>query len=78
MITAQRSAVPARELQPPLTWLPLKDKARLSASFICPNGHDGTLLDHTIAPDGAVSPSVVCPQEGCTFHDSVRLEGWSG
>lgn len=35
-------------------------------------------MDHDIAPDGRVSPSVVCPFEGCDFHDHVVLEGWSG
>ncbi len=49
---------------------------RWSASFMCPNGHYGTLMEHEIAPDGIVNPSVDCPVDGCDFHDHVRLMGW--
>ena len=46
----------------------------------CPNGHrtaygfdkDG----HTISADGLVTPSTVCPEESCDFHEFVLLEGW--
>lgn len=31
---------------------------------------------HSIAADGTLSPSYVCPSGGCTFHESVRLVGW--
>jgi hypothetical protein len=34
------------------------------------------LPNHTIAGDGAVSPSVVCPH-GCGWHVFVRLKDWS-
>ncbi len=49
-----------------------------TALFCCPNGHIGTLSDHDIAADGIVSPSVVCPgrENGCAFHDWIKLEGW--
>jgi len=48
----------------------------------CPNGHISSLVAgsehaHIILPDGVVSPSVVCPREGCGFHESVRLLNWS-
>lgn len=80
MIVAKRSTVPALDKQLPLTWLPLKTQGGKSASFVCSNGHDGTLLDHEIASDGTVTPSVVCngiPNgEGCSFHEMVKLEGW--
>ena len=39
-------------------------------------GHAFVLTGHTIAPDGSVSPSVVCPYPPCTFHQMVRLDGW--
>lgn len=42
----------------------------------CPNGHVGA-LDHEIAADGTVSPSVVCDQDSCTFHKQVRLLDWN-
>lgn len=32
---------------------------------------------HTIADDGTVNPSVVCPHTPCTFHEYVRLDGWT-
>jgi hypothetical protein len=49
--------------------------------FTCPFGHGATLAKniHTIAEDGAVSPSVICPRaedEGCTFHEFVKLLDW--
>lgn len=49
----------------------------------CPHGHLSTLRHlsrnegHQIAPDGTVSPSVVCPHDGCDFHEFVRLENWT-
>jgi hypothetical protein len=43
----------------------------------CPNGHIAA-LNHEIAADGAVTPRVDCPDDGCGFHTFVRLEGWEG
>jgi hypothetical protein len=40
----------------------------------CPNGHIG-VLDHEIADDGTVTPSVQCPR--CSWHESVKLDGWT-
>lgn len=64
----------------PGTWkgLTLSEGGR-SASFTCPKcGQLAVLIDHDIADDGEVSPSVVCPNDGCTFHEYVRLDGWRG
>lgn len=36
-----------------------------------------TLGGHAIRRDGEVSPSVVCPFPPCTFHEFVRLDGWT-
>ena len=48
-----------------------------TALFCCPKcGEAASLFGHTIAVDGTVTPSVVCPQEGCTFHEFIRLEAW--
>lgn len=42
----------------------------------CPGcGQSASMSDHTIAADGTVTPSVVCPFE-CGFHDMVRLRDW--
>jgi hypothetical protein len=49
-----------------------------TALVCCPNGHIASLTDHDIKDDGAVSPSVVCPHEGCDFHEFIKLEGWKG
>lgn len=48
----------------------------LSASIHCPHCDFKYYLDHEIASDGTVTPSVQCPTPGCAFHDHVRLEGW--
>ena len=43
----------------------------------CPGcGRRGDLDDHTVDENGIVSPSVVCPHKGCTFHDYVALKDW--
>ena len=44
--------------------------------FKCPNGHIG-ILDHDIADDGTVSPSVICMHDGCEFHEFIVLDGWA-
>ena len=41
------------------------------------SGHHADLATWDIADDGAVSPSVMCLEDGCGFHDFVRLFGWS-
>ena len=56
-------------------WRLLRDGERRSATLVCPNGHRAA-LDHDIAADGTVSPSVVCPEDGCDWHVHVRLVGW--
>lgn len=48
-----------------------------TASLACPDCKEVfSLTDHKINDDGAVSPSVVCPREGCSFHEFIILEGW--
>lgn len=61
------------ELSEKGTWRPSSGKAISS----CPGcGYLGGLHKHDIAPDGTVTPSMVCPWAPCTFHDMGRLEGW--
>jgi hypothetical protein len=46
--------------------------------FCCPRfGGIGSLVDCVIGADGAVTPRVVCPYDGCTFRALVRLNGWN-
>lgn len=49
------------------------------AELCCPGcGKVGLLgSNHTVADDGAVRPSDVCPFPPCTFHQHVTLEDWA-
>jgi hypothetical protein len=61
------------------TWKELHCPDKISASFICPEcGTYGDLDEHDIGSDGLVTPSVECATEGCTWHDTIVLEGWIG
>jgi len=64
---------------PPMHWSPCHPSTmrRFKASMTCPYGHGLTLREHSIGADGEVSPSVVCPTRGCSFHEYVRLDKWS-
>lgn len=42
----------------------------------CPGCHTVAPLNHDVADDGTVSPSLDCPFDDCSFHDHVKLEGW--
>lgn len=33
--------------------------------------------NHAVAPDGACTPSFVCPHDGCSFHEFITLDFWS-
>lgn len=69
----------------PLTWRPVvphADRPAFLASFAlatCANRHECALSPqvHSVAADGTVHPSYVCPVDGCGFHEFVRLEGWT-
>lgn len=39
-------------------------------------GAEGDLSDHKIDADGAANPSVVCPADGCEWHEHVTLDQW--
>ena len=61
-------------------WWPFnkpKDATEPPAPLIrCPEGHLAFLSGHRIRPDGTVNPSVVCPEEACSWHVWANLEGW--
>ena len=59
-----------------LSWTAWKTGTKVHALLRCPKGHLATLDDHEIAADGTVSPSVVCPMEGCGFHETLKLLDW--
>ncbi len=59
------------------TWTPTHIDGRLSAVAFCPScGQRGTLDSHAIDADGSATPSLVCPRDGCSYHEFVRLMGW--
>lgn len=61
----------------PGSWKLIMQDSRMVVRVACPGcGVKGTLLDHEIAPDGTVSPSLLCP-DACGFHEEVQLEGWN-
>lgn len=60
----------------PGQWTPTKTSAGPSAVISCPRCGMHGELDHTVAADGAVDPSLVCPAQGCGFHEWGRLAGW--
>ena len=69
------------EPSPPLTWRHhswawLRTHHGIKAMIRCPADHECSLVTHTIADDGTVTPSAVCPVKGCTFHEYVRLVDW--
>lgn len=57
-----------------LTWL---GEDTWQVRLRCPGcGTTASLEDHEIADDGTVTPSLVCQNEGCGFHENVQLSGW--
>ena len=78
MIELIRSSINLRERDmEPLSWFPVRMPDRSwTASLACGEGHEGLINEHHIADDGVVSPSVVCTQNGCTWHEYVKLIGW--
>ena len=63
----------------PRTWMIVKligKKERRSVSFTCPKGHTYLLDKYKIQPNGIVLPMVLCPADGCNFHEFIKLEGW--
>jgi len=58
------------------TWCKYEHDGIYTIMFKDIYGHIGSLTDHQIREDGTVSPSVVCPKDGCTFHEYIKLENW--
>ena len=44
--------------------------------LVCPGCGARVALNHDVADDGKITPSLDCPS--CEFHDYARLLGWSG
>lgn len=57
------------------------DGKRYDVTICCPDcGAQLTLSSkiHTVAADGTIHPSLVCPNDrvGCAWHVFAKLEGW--
>ena len=63
---------------PPFHWKACHPSTikRFKAEMCCPEGHGLVLKGHSIAADGRVSPSIVCPNPTCSFHEFVSLSDW--
>lgn len=48
-----------------------------TANVVCGKGHVGLIDEHAISDNGTVSPSVVCTEIGCGWHEHVQLIGWA-
>jgi hypothetical protein len=70
----ERKSYPQSEKNLPGTWHNTKTYGNVF--FTCPKCGRTGILDHEILPNGDVNPSVVCPTEGCDFHEYVNLAGW--
>lgn len=62
--------------EPGPIWRRSTRDGKLTANVKCGNGHIASLVDHTIAADGTVTPSLDCATEGCSWHVHARLVGW--
>lgn len=55
------------------TWRLWRDRILVT----CPScQRDAAALDHAVDAEGRLSPSVICPHEGCDFHAMCHLVGW--
>lgn len=69
----------------PLTWRPVVPHPERPKSLdavalaTCANGHECSISPgvHTVAADGTLHPSYVCPVAACGFHVWARLDGWT-
>jgi hypothetical protein len=60
-------------------WKGIRSDGKHTALIACPDcGIRGALTTHTIGDDGAVSPSVVCGEGACAFHEYITLADWQG
>ena len=58
-------------------WNTLNTEKGMSARMHCPGCFgELTLTGHSITEKGEVTPSVVCPEESCTYHEFVTLVDW--
>jgi hypothetical protein len=59
---------------------PYAGSFQVLAVITCPGCKHEWILSgkvHKVMADGSVAPSVVCPLEGCGFHEFVTLKDWT-
>jgi hypothetical protein len=59
----------------PGEWYMETGPGEAKAIVVCPKCGHWARLNHEIAEDGTVTPSLICPY-ACGWHDWVKLEGW--
>jgi hypothetical protein len=60
----------------PGTWWPWLAGESQRVTVWCGACGRSATIDHDIAADGTVTPSLMCPYDGCGWHVFARLEGW--
>lgn len=64
-------------------WFPLSKGDRecspdgVHAIITCPDCGKSCALKHTVAADGTVTPSMVCPHKPCPWHVWGVLDDWT-
>lgn len=52
-------------------------EGKKTATMSCPDcGESASLSEHDIDEKGNVSPSVVCPNSDCNFHEHIQLKDY--
>ncbi len=63
-----------------MTWktIPITHWGRLGRQVWvrCPRCKQLGQLGHDVGDSGKVTPSLVCPDDTCTYHEHVTLEDW--
>lgn len=70
---------PHRWPEEPATWSIVRDSKTGDeyVTIACGGCGELTHLKHGITAAGIVSPSIVCPRDGCDWHVWGKLEDWS-
>lgn len=66
-----------KRFPPSGAWVPVLLDGKPTARITCPECSECYLLDHEVAANGTVIPSVDCPTKKCTWHVHVVLDGWT-
>lgn len=59
-------------------WRCWNNKGTENVFVKCPGCGQEYRLEHDVSAEGVISPSLECPSDDCTFHDTVILVGWTG